>query len=203
MAKFTGKNIEFKDLQKAIFGTEDDSAIYWDNNNDQLTITTVVSGVAPTADGHLVTRRYLEDVLTGPTESGIGQIGNILFGSEFVYEVDNTESSTNATTYQNKLTITATDVPEGNYRLGMHFEWRISKNNASFYYRVRQDDTTNLDEIGRPTFNDVNIYNPLNNFYYLETVASGTHHFDIEYRTASSSATAYIRNARLEFWRVS
>jgi hypothetical protein len=203
MAKFSGKNIEFKDGQKAIFGNNDDSAIYWDTVADQLVISTVVSGVDPTAAGHLITKRYLEDVLTGTTESGIDQIGNILFGSEFIYEIDNTESSTNATTYQNKLTITTTAIPEGNYRLGLHFEWKISKNNASFYYRIRQDDTTTLDEIGRPTFNDVNIYNPLNNFYYLETVASGTHHFDIEYRTASSSATAYIRNARLEFWRVS
>ena len=203
MAKFSGKNIEFKDGQKAIFGTDDDSAIYWDAAAGHLVFTTVVSGVDPTAEGHLITRRYLEDVLTGTTESGTGQIGNILFGSEFVYEIDNTESSTNSTTYQNKVTLATGDLPEGNYRLGIHFEWRISKNNNDFYYRVRQDDTTNLDEIGRPTFNDVNIYNPLNNFYYLETVTSGTHHFDIEYRSGSTSATAYIRNARMEFWRVS
>lgn len=63
MAKFSGKNIEFKDGQKAIFGTEDDSAISWDNNNAQLTISTVVSGVDPTADGHLVTKKYVDDNL--------------------------------------------------------------------------------------------------------------------------------------------
>lgn len=63
MAKFTGKNIEFKDLQKAIFGSEDDSAIYWDG--DQLVITTVASGVDPTADGHLITKRYLETTTSG------------------------------------------------------------------------------------------------------------------------------------------
>lgn len=63
MAKFSSKNVEFKDNQKAIFGTEDDSAIYWNNNNAELTITTVVSGVDPTADGHLVTKRYIDNEL--------------------------------------------------------------------------------------------------------------------------------------------
>ena len=130
MAKFSGKNIEFKDGQKAVFGNNDDSAIYWDTVADQLVISTVVSGVDPTAAGHLVTKKYFEDVLLG-TASGIEQVGNVLYGSEFVYEIDNIESSTNATTYQNKLTINSTDIPEGNYRLGLHFEWRISKNNNS------------------------------------------------------------------------
>jgi hypothetical protein len=63
MAKFSGKNIEFKDGQKAVFGTEDDSSIYWDGINDELVITTVASGVDPTKDGHLVTRRYLDSEL--------------------------------------------------------------------------------------------------------------------------------------------
>lgn len=61
MAKFSGKNIEFKDNQRAIFGDGDDSAIYWDG--DQLTITTVVSGVDPTEEGHLVTKRYIDEEL--------------------------------------------------------------------------------------------------------------------------------------------
>lgn len=69
MAKFSGKNIEFLDNQKAIFGSEDDSAIQWDNTNTQLTISTVVSGVDPTEPGHLVTRRYVDDEIA--TISGV------------------------------------------------------------------------------------------------------------------------------------
>jgi hypothetical protein len=61
MAKFSGKNIEFKDGQKAVFGNNDDSSIYWDS--DQLVITTVASGVDPILDGHLVTKRYLDQVV--------------------------------------------------------------------------------------------------------------------------------------------
>jgi hypothetical protein len=201
MAKFSGKNIEFLDNQKAIFGSEDDSAIQWDNDNAQLTINTVVSGVDPTADGHLITRRYLEDVLLG-TSSGTEQVGNLLFGSEFQYELSEGQSSTNSTAYQNKVSITVTDIPEGSYRLGWHFEWRISKSNRKFEYRIQQDNTTNLKEDSISPFVDVTVWNPVTNFYYLETVSSGIHTFGLDYSSSSTNSTAYIREARLEFWRV-
>jgi hypothetical protein len=199
MAKFTGKNIEFKDGQKAIFGDADDAYLTWDNLNQQMVVSTVISGVDPTADGHLVTRRYLEEAFD-PTSSG--SIGNVLFGSEFDYEIDNTESSTNSTTYQNKITVSTGDIPEGSYRLGWHFEWRISKSNAEFGFRVQQDNTTNFKEDTVSPFVDVNVWNPLTNFYYIETLSSGTHTFDLDYKSSSTSATAYIREARFEFWRV-
>jgi hypothetical protein len=80
MAKFSGKNIEFKDGQKAIFGTDDDSAIYWDNSADHLVFTTVVSGVDPTAPGHLTPRFYVDNAVA--TISGIaqGEKGDTGFG---------------------------------------------------------------------------------------------------------------------------
>ena len=76
MAKFTGKNIEFKDLQKAIFGSEDDSAIYWDG--DQLVITTVASGVDPTAEGHLVTKRYIDNEIATISGGIVQDHGNLM-----------------------------------------------------------------------------------------------------------------------------
>lgn len=79
MAKFTLKNIEFKDWQKAIFGDSDDSNIHWNPDNAELTITTVVSGVDPTDPGHLVTRRYLEDELA-TVSGGIIQVHGNLSG---------------------------------------------------------------------------------------------------------------------------
>jgi hypothetical protein len=71
MAKFSGKNIEFKDDQKAIFGSADDSSIYWNNDNAELTITTVVSGVEPTAPWHLTPRFYVDDALA-TISGGVG-----------------------------------------------------------------------------------------------------------------------------------
>lgn len=64
MAKFTSKNVEFKDGQKAIFGDTDDSSIYWDDNHSELVISTVVRGINPTEEGHLVTKRYVDNITT-------------------------------------------------------------------------------------------------------------------------------------------
>lgn len=201
MAKFSGKNIEFKDGQKAIFGTEDDSAIYWDDAAEHLIFTTVVSGVDPTADGHLITRRYLEDILLGTTESGT-QIGNLLFGSEFGYIVSESESSTNSTTLQQKLSLTTSDIPEGSYRIAWSYDWRISKNNNGFNIRVQLDNTVDFVNTTLYSYNDVTIWNPRIDFYYLSTLSSGTHTIDIDFCSSSTSATAYIKEARIEFWRV-
>lgn len=69
MPKFSAKNIEFKDYQQAIFGTDDDAYISWDGGTDQLVVSTTLSGIDPTEDGHLVTKRYIDDEIT--TISGI------------------------------------------------------------------------------------------------------------------------------------
>jgi hypothetical protein len=69
VAKFSSKGIEFKDYQKARFGTDDDAELYWDDARDEMTITTVISGVDPTEPGHLTTRRYVDDA----TVSGIDE----------------------------------------------------------------------------------------------------------------------------------
>lgn len=79
MAKFSSKNIEFKNWQKAIFGSGDESDIHWNPDNAELTITTVVSGVDPIDPGHLVTRRYLEDELA-TVSGGIIQVHGNLSG---------------------------------------------------------------------------------------------------------------------------
>lgn len=69
MPKFSAKNIEFKDNQQAIFGTDDDSYISWDGGADQLLVSTTLSGVDPTDDGHLTTKKYVDDGIS--TLSGI------------------------------------------------------------------------------------------------------------------------------------
>jgi len=61
MAKFTTKNIEFKDDQKAIFGTGDDASIFWDGTLNDLRVTTTLSGVTPTQPYHLTPRFYVDD----------------------------------------------------------------------------------------------------------------------------------------------
>jgi len=190
-----------------LYGLEDDDHSQYILVDGSRAFTSTVGGVDPTDDPHLVTLSFMQAALLG-TASGIPQVGNILFGSEFEYEIDSTESSSNSTTYLNKLTLTASGVtgngiPDGAYRLGWHFEWRISKSNADFNYRIRYDDTTDFKEDSISPFVDTSVWNPISNFFYIENVVSGTHTFELDYSSSSASATAYIREVRFEFWRVS
>lgn len=72
MAKFSGKNIEFRDYQKAVFGDGDDSYISWNDTNAELTISTVVSGVYPTDAGHLTTKYYVDQITDHGNLTGLG-----------------------------------------------------------------------------------------------------------------------------------
>lgn len=86
MAKFTTKNIEFKDDQKAIFGTGDDSAIYWDGTLSDMRIDTTISGVYPTQDYHLTTKYYVDQQIGGIDEFlELTDTPNIYSGSEDKY----------------------------------------------------------------------------------------------------------------------
>ena len=102
MPKFSAKNIEFKDNQQAIFGTDDDSYISWNGGADQLEVSTTLSGVDPTSDGHLTTKKYVDDEIDGvyayidtvdTTTSGFSDV--ILFPSDLV--VGNPPSPTYST----------------------------------------------------------------------------------------------------------
>jgi hypothetical protein len=60
MARFKNKDIFFKDYDKAIFGSDQDSTLFWDGTEEDLRLTTVISGVYPTEDGHLTTKYYVD-----------------------------------------------------------------------------------------------------------------------------------------------
>lgn len=266
MAKFSGKNIEFLDNQKAIFGTEDDSAIQWDNNNAQLTISTVVSGVDPTVDGHLVTKRYADDGvatlsgvlstaaftgdhgdLTGredddhlqyvatdgrrgftSTVSGVDPeedydlttrqyVLGVLDGSippptqsgtvvssliQFHYAEDAAESSTNSPSYVQKLRLTCSGLPTGNYRIGWTFQWRHSKSNTEFAAQVQVDDTDQIFLYQASPYVDTLYWQPVTSFYYYDVLVSGTHTIDLDFLSSAVGSTSYIRETKMEFWRI-
>lgn len=121
------------------------------------------------------------------------------YGSEFQTAIDETQSSTTSTTFQQKLRMTTTDLPAGTYRLGWTFTCWNSNTADRVEVQVEQDDTTVvgyhfhepkdvLDRIARSSFN------------YLSL--DGIHTFDVDYRQQAGS-TAYIEKVRLELWRVS
>lgn len=161
--------------------------------------TATVSGVTPVLDNDLVTLQYLEERID-PTASG--SVGNIIFGSEFTYIEDDAISSTNSTAWQNKLTLTTpTAIPAGSYRVGFYYLWSHSKSNTQFLGRVIFDDSIILfsqdSRVSR-----VDYYLVTSGFYYYENAGEGIHHIDIEYASTDTGSTSYIKEARLEFWRV-
>jgi len=62
MAKFQGKHLKLKDNQRVYFGNNDNTSIWWDGA--ELRIATSISGVSPTQDGHLVTKKYVDSKVT-------------------------------------------------------------------------------------------------------------------------------------------
>lgn len=70
MAKFSRKDIFFKDNDMAVFGTDQDSRLYWDDSKNELTLTSTISGVDPTQDYHLSTKNYV-DTISGSLQSNL------------------------------------------------------------------------------------------------------------------------------------
>jgi len=254
MAKFTTKNIEFKDGQKAIFGTEDDAYLMWDDAGQQMVVSTVIDGVWPTSSGHLTPKWYVDSLITSsgtyhnallgldqddhyqyvPTDGSRGFTSTVsgvdateayhlmtyqnmfdyLGGfdptisggvsaslTNFEYKVDLTSSQTTNTSYVNKLSLTVSGVPAGNYRLGWSLEWRQSKTNAEFWARVQRDGVEVYWEYEASPYVDVAFHYIVTNFYYM-VLTSGTHTFNLDYRTSNSSTVSYIRSTKFEFWRI-
>jgi len=68
VAKFSQNSIELKDDERIVFGTGDNAYMEWDQDNNQMMISTVVSGVMPTQPYHLTPRFYVDQVVS----SGVG-----------------------------------------------------------------------------------------------------------------------------------
>lgn len=208
MAKFSQKDIFFKDDDRAVFGTGQDSKLFWDGTANELRLSTTISGVDPTNNNHLITKGYLFEVLTGQAlGTGEGSGFNTIFGSEFQYIQDAAISQTTSTTYQEKLSVTisgatGSGIPAGDYRVGFSYEWRQSKQDNEFWARIRVDDTVTIFEREISPFVDVSFWNLTTSFYYYPSLASGTHTIDMDYKTSNGSSVSYIKNAKIEFWRV-
>jgi hypothetical protein len=192
MAKITSKNIELKDDEKVIFGTDDDAYVEWDQNANQLVISTVVSGVTPTQSSHLTTKYYVDTAMSGV---------QTIFGSNYFVAEDATQTDTTSTSYALKLRLTASGMQAGNYRIDYYSEWLHSKTATTFGYKVEVDDTTIIHETAFSPANASSWYSISGFDYY--TLTSGTHTFDIEFLSSSTTSTSSIKNARIEVWRIS
>lgn len=145
----------------------------------------------------------MEDI-TASVTSGTVDITHVhpVFGTWYGWALDESESSTTSTTYQQKLRYTTpSTVPAGNYRIGWQFEWMRNTVSNDFEAQVQIDDTTTIMSQNEES-KDVNSWHHVGGFT-VATLTNATHYIDVDYAGETTANTSYIRRARIEFYRVS
>jgi hypothetical protein len=108
------------------------------------------------------------------------------------------QDSTTEATWQQKLRLTLTDIPDGTYIVQWYCELRHSNNTASerAEMQVEVNDTT---QIGFSVW-AYNIFEDSGGFAVTD-LSAGSYTIDLDYRQ-QGGGTAYIRRARLLLWRI-
>lgn len=119
-------------------------------------------------------------------------------GKEIAQATAEGQDGTTESTYQQKLRLTLTDIPAGKYIVQWYCELRHSNNTASerAEMRVEVNDTT---EIGFSIW-AYNVFEDSGGFAVTD-LSAGSYTIDLDWRQ-SGGGTAYIRRARLLFWRI-
>lgn len=125
-----------------------------------------------------------------------------IFGSNYQPAYSTGQSSITGTlVMQQKVRLSVTDLPLGDYRIGWKFAWKYSNSNNKFKANIEvDDDFTFLMNMNVEPKDPVCWHN--DSGFFLWTDMSGSHFFDLDYGTSNPSHTAYISNAELEIWRV-
>lgn len=159
-------------------------------NNDEsiiIDLTGIDVGKVPQWDG---TKWVVAEVTGG---------GGSVFGSEHHEVSSDTESSTTSTTNQTKATMTTSSLPNGKYRIGWFCELKSSSNKSSVEMETTMGGT--VLGTGRVEPKDTNNWEAYSGHYY-DTI-SGVQTIDLNYSREGGNATASIRRARIEIWRIS
>jgi hypothetical protein len=122
------------------------------------------------------------------------------FGTYYQSTENETEASTNSTTPQTRLTLSPTGLPSGTYRVGWFFNWSLSSSSYDFRGRVTVNGVQNayMSQEPKDPGTDQNV--PASGFFPI--ALSGNPTILLQYWVENSGVTGYIRNARLEFWRI-
>ena len=135
-----------------------------------------------------------------PTDASWRQLpGNTVVGTFYQYAESDAQSQTTSTSFVEKLTLTTGILPTGTYRLGYTFEASNNRNGEYVEIRVRLDGEI----VALPSAEYDNDYLLFGGF--VERDLSETIEADIFFRRIGQNSqvrTAFIRRARLEFWRV-
>lgn len=122
------------------------------------------------------------------------------FGTEFLYAEDKSETQSSSTSYINKLVLNTENIPNGRYRININFLWGMNSTNRSLSSRLMINDTQIGGEYVQNLENTSNYISVNRNFY---EVLNGSNTIELQYKVSQSGATAKIRDAVIELWRVS
>jgi hypothetical protein len=125
-----------------------------------------------------------------------------VFGSDYNYVEDLTESLTTSTIYVQRLRLTTGTLPAGDY----HIQWSgtqcSDKITAKIGLRIELDDTTILSEIYRHMAAASEEYN-FSGFAKV-TLTNATHTIDMDHKTESGNGVgSRLFEARICLWRIS
>jgi len=123
-----------------------------------------------------------------------------IFGSEYQFEADESESSTSSTSFQNKLTLTTLVIPAGDYRGEITFEVTNGSGDKPVVTEVTLDGVSFNESFYAPKFEDEYI---MKTSFSNQTLTNATHEIKVNFRSTSEGGTAKIRNTRIEIFRVS
>lgn len=124
-----------------------------------------------------------------------------VFGTGFFSAADESETNTNSASPVAKVTLSATGLSAGTYRIGWYLEWRRNTANNDYSATVVIDGTTTAMAINIEP-QEVNAWHSISGFY-IDSLTSGNHSIVLSHFGESTGNTSYTRRARLEIWRVS
>ena len=116
----------------------------------------------------------------------------------YEHAADDTVSTTISTTYIEKLKLTTSSLPAGDYRIGFSLELG-NDNKRRSDFRVQVDDATTIAEAGSPQTRNNNDYMAYSGFAVV-TLTAGTHTVDVDFKRDAN--TALIRRVRVEVYPV-
>lgn len=152
-----------------------------------------------------------QDAITGPQgpqgdqgpQGPQGDPGPVsTFGTEYTLVESLAQSTTNSTTFQTKATMSLISLPSGTYRLNWSYGWSHGANNTDFEAQILIDGSQEMLHIQEPQDSGVDQQHRESGFI-ANLAFNGNHTILLQWRTDDSDDTAFIRDARLELWRIS
>ena len=162
-------------------GKDDYEASSWDEDAEKLYVTFTDALVAGD-------KTILDGIISGLPTRPTGETNKT--------EASETTSATTAETWADKLTLTLTDVPAGDYHVEWYFESYSSSSTTVCQARVLSNASDvccekEVKNLAQATSGSC--YHP---------IGDGDHTFKIQWQRSDGNGTVYIRRARLECRRV-